>query len=81
MYLEIHTPDQQIFEGEVSSATFPGLDGSFQILNNHAPLVSALGKGNVRYKVGKSESEVTIDGGVVEVLNNRVIVLAESAVK
>ncbi len=81
MYLEIHTPDQQIFEGEVSSATFPGLDGSFQILNNHAPLVSALGKGNVRYKYNKSESEVTIDGGVVEVLNNRVIVLAESAVK
>ena len=81
MYLEIYTPDQQVFEGEVLSASFPGTDGSFQILNNHAPLVSTLGKGLVVYKDKKNEFEITIDGGVVEVLNNRVIVLAESVVK
>jgi len=81
MYLEIYTPDQKIFEGEVSSATFPGADGSFQILDNHAPLISALAKGNIRYLEKKQESEVSIDGGVVEVLQNRVVVLAESVVK
>jgi F-type H+-transporting ATPase subunit epsilon len=81
MYLEIYTPDEQVFEGEVLSASFPGTDGSFQILNNHAPLVSTLGKGTVVYKDKKNEFEVTIDGGVVEVLNNRVIVLAEAVIK
>ena len=81
MYLEIYTPDQKIFEGEVISATFPGADGAFQILNNHAPLISALDKGNIRYQEKKLESEVSIDGGVVEVLQNRVVVLVESVVK
>ena len=80
MYLDFYTPDQQVFEGEVDSASFPGTDGSFQILNNHAPLVSALGKGAIVYKDGKQVLEVTVDGGVVEVLNNRVIVLAESII-
>lgn len=81
MYLEIYTPDKQVFEGEVLSASFPGTDGSFQILNNHAPLVSTLGKGRLVYKNKKKEFVVTIDGGVVEVLNNRVIVLAESVIE
>jgi F-type H+-transporting ATPase subunit epsilon len=81
MYLEIVTPDQKVFEGEVLSATFPGTDGSFQILNHHAPLLSTLKKGTIIYKDKKSEYEVTVDGGVVEVLNNKVIVLAESVVE
>ena len=80
MYLEIVTPDQKVFEGEVQSATFPGTDGSFQILNHHAPLLSTLKKGKIVYKDKKNEYDVTIDGGVVEVLNNKVIVLAESIV-
>ena len=81
MYLEIVTPDQTVFEGEVLSATFPGTDGSFQILNHHAPLLSTLKKGTIVYKDKKNEFDVTIDGGVVEVLNNKVIVLAESVVE
>ena len=81
MYLEIVTPDQKVFEGEVLSATFPGTDGSFQILNHHAPLLSTLKKGRIVYKDKKNEFEVMIDGGVVEVLNNKVIVLAEAIVK
>ena len=81
MYLEIYTPDQSVFEGEVDSASFPGTDGSFQILNNHAPLVSTLGKGIIVYKDKKNETELMIDGGVIEVLNNRVIVLAESIIE
>ena len=80
MYLEIVTPDQKVFEGEVLSATFPGTDGSFQILNHHAPLLSTLKKGPIVYKDKKNEYDLTIDGGVVEVLNNKVIVLAESIV-
>ena len=47
MYLEIVTPDKKVFEGEVLSVSFPGTDGSFQVLNNHAPLVSTLAKGTV----------------------------------
>lgn len=81
MYLEIVTPDEKYFEGEVSVVTFPGSDGSFQIMNNHAPLVSSLAKGDVIYKNKEGEYDVLIDGGVVEVLNNRVVVLAESILK
>ena len=81
MYLEIVTPDQKVFEGEVISATFPGIDGSFQVLNNHAPLLSTLKKGTIVYKDKKNEYDVMVDGGVVEVLNNKVIVLAESIIE
>ncbi len=81
MYLEIVTPDEKIFEGEVESATFPGNHGSFQILNNHAPLISSLGKGDIRYTEEKKKEEfITVDGGVVEVLHNKVVVLAEKIV-
>jgi F-type H+-transporting ATPase subunit epsilon len=81
MYLEIVTPDQKVFEGEVISVTFPGTDGSFQVLNNHAPLLSTLKKGTIIYKDKKNEYDVIVDGGVVEVLNNKVIVLAEAIVE
>ena len=49
MHLEIITPENTVFEGEVSSATFPGSNGSFQVLNNHAPIISSLGKGSVSF--------------------------------
>ncbi len=85
MYLEIITPDKTYFQGEVDQATFPGSGGSFQVLNNHAALISTLGKGElsftkIREKDGSKREEniVVVDGGVVEVLNNRIIVLAES---
>lgn len=81
MYLEIVTPDKKVYEGEVVAATFPGVDGFFQVLNNHAPLVSILSKGLIVYRNKEEEFEITIDGGVVEVLNNRVIVLAEAVVE
>lgn len=81
MYLEIVTPDQKVFEGEVISVTFPGTDGSFQVLNNHAPLLSTLKKGTIVYKDKNNEYDVIVDGGVVEVLNNKVVVLAEAIVE
>jgi F-type H+-transporting ATPase subunit epsilon len=81
MHLEIITPDKTIFEGEVVSATFPGSKGSFQVLNNHAALISSLAKGKVLYKVGDNEQEIVVNGGVVEVLNNHIILLAEEIVE
>ncbi|CAD5247057.1 MULTISPECIES: ATP synthase F1 subunit epsilon [unclassified Imperialibacter] len=78
MYLEIITPDRKVFEGEVDAATFPGSDGSFQVLNNHAPIISSLAKGDLIYKTKEGSKILIVDGGVVEVRNNHVIVLAES---
>ena len=82
MFLEIITPDEKIFEGEVESATFPGSNGSFQVLNDHAPLVSSMKKGDIKYiqiiENKPKETYMAVSGGVVEVLNNQIIVLAES---
>lgn len=77
MHLEIITPEKKIFEGEVSAATFPGADGIFQILNDHAPLVSLLKDGVVEYKSKELSEKILITGGVVEVLKNKVILLAD----
>lgn len=78
MHLEIITPDKKVFEGEVNIVTFPGSDGSFQVLNNHAPLVSLLKDGVIEYKTSdKDATQVAITGGVVEVLKNKVVVLAD----
>ena len=79
MHIEIVTPDQKVFSGEVASATFPGSDGSFQVLDNHAALISTLGQGNIVLKAAsQSDRVIGVDGGVVEVLRNRVTVLAEA---
>jgi len=77
MHLEIITPDETIFEGEVESATFPGSKGSFQVLKNHAALISSLDKGKVIYKTNNEEKEMVVNGGIVEVLDNNIILLAE----
>ncbi len=78
MNLEIITPDKKVYAGEATSVTFPGTEGQFQVLNFHAPLVSTLGKGDVVIDTGSSKQTFVIDGGVVEVLNNKVLVLAEA---
>jgi F-type H+-transporting ATPase subunit epsilon len=77
MHLEILTPEKKIFEGEVSVATLPGADGSFQVLDNHAPLISLLKEGTIEYKDKNARHTVHITGGVVEVLSNKVMVLAD----
>ena len=79
MHLEIITPDKTLFEGEVDAATFPGSKGSFQVLKNHASLISSLDKGKVILKSNKEIHEILISGGIVEVLKNNIIVLAEEA--
>ncbi len=81
MQLEILTPEKKVYEGDVAIVTFPGTDGSFQVLDDHAPLISLLSEGVVEYKSKSGNREtVKITGGVVEVLRNRVIVLADGVV-
>ena len=80
MYLEILTPEKKVFEGDVVIATFPGADGSFQIMDNHAPLISLLKEGLVEYKSKDSTNTLEITGGVVEVLKNKVVLLADGIV-
>lgn len=77
MYLEILTPEKKVFEGEVVIATFPGADGSFQIMDHHAPLISLLKGGTVEYKSKDASNSLVITGGVVEVLKNKVVLLAD----
>jgi F-type H+-transporting ATPase subunit epsilon len=76
--LEIITPDKKLFEGSVKSAVFPGSEGSFGVLNNHAPMIATLREGKVELvEENNNKVEFSIKGGVVEVLKNNVIVLAE----
>ena len=96
MQVEIITPEMEIFKGEAEAVQFPGLDGSFQVLSGHAPIISALVKGDLKVNltenfiaddhtselVSKDGNDqkvirVAIKGGVMEMLNNKVIVLAE----
>lgn len=77
MTIEILSPDKLIFSGEADAIQLPGLDGSLGVLKNHAPLISALEKGLVKITAGGQDSHYEINGGVVEVFKNRVIVLSE----
>lgn len=78
MHLEIVTPDKTIFEGEASLVQLPGLDGSFEVLNHHTPMIAGLSKGKVKLvNNDKEEKFFEINGGVIEVLQNKVLVLAQ----
>ena len=77
MHLEIITPDQTVFSGEAESVVVPGIDGLLGILNSHAPLISTLQEGEVKITSNGKEELFGINGGVVEVLNNKVMILAE----
>ena len=78
MLLEIITPENKLFEGEVTSVKFPGTDGEFGVLNNHAPIISTLTKGSIVVIDNNNESKnFEINGGVIEMQNNKIIVLAD----
>jgi F-type H+-transporting ATPase subunit epsilon len=80
MTLEILTPERRLYSGEVYGVQLPGIDGKFEVLNRHAPLVSALGKGNVKViKDKNTTSFFSIESGFIEVLNNKATVLVEGA--
>lgn len=79
MHLEILTPQKTIFNGEIKLLKVPGSQGSFEILKNHAPIISTLEKGQVKIVTNKDEViQYTIDAGVVQAVDNKITVLAES---
>ena len=78
MKLEIITPEQIYFSGEVTSVTLPGTTGLFTVWENHAPFISSLTKGKISYSVDKNETELTVDGGFAEISKNVVTVCVEA---
>jgi F-type H+-transporting ATPase subunit epsilon len=80
MTLEILTPETKLYSGDVYGIQLPGIAGSFEVLDKHAPLVAALGKGNIKVLKTKTDFDnYTIESGFVEVLNNKTTVLVEGA--
>ena len=80
MTLEILTPEQKIFSGEVYGVQLPGISGLFEVLDKHAPLVSALKEGKLKVLIDKNSiSSYAIQSGFVEVINNKTTVLVEGA--
>ena len=78
MILEIITPETKVYEGEVKSVLLPGANGKFEVLNNHAPIISTLTAGQVRVINNNDQKELfDINGGVIEMQNNKIIVLAD----
>ena len=78
MMLEILSPEQKLFSGEVESVTLPGTLGKFTVLKRHAPLISSLNQGEIKYRLKNGdEQRVAIRNGFVEVLKNHVSVCIE----
>ena len=82
MKIEIITPDKKVYEGDIKSIRVPGRKGSFQVLKDHAPIISTLDNGTViMVDQNNNEKRIDIDGGVIEVKMNKIILLAESVKK
>ncbi len=80
MQLDIYTPEHKVYSGKVYGIQLPGTEGSFEILENHAPMIAALGKGKMKVLKDKNSAEsYEISGGFVEMLNNKASVLIEDA--
>ena len=92
MFLEIVTPESSIFQGDVESVTVPGVDGEFQMLNNHAAIVSLLKEGTISIggditiekayqnkftKGDKNKFELVIKSGTIELNDNKIIILVD----
>ncbi len=77
MDIEIITPDENLFKGETDKVIIPAASGLMGILKDHAPLITVLKSGDIVVSSAKGEQTFTVKGGVVEVLNNKIIVLAE----
>jgi len=79
MKIEIITPEKKIFEGEIKSVRVPGKKGSFQVLKDHAPIISTLENGPViMVDNDEKETRYEITSGVIEVKSNKIILLADS---
>jgi F-type H+-transporting ATPase subunit epsilon len=82
MILDILTPEQSVFSGEIKLVKVPGSNGSFEVMENHAPIISSLDKGELKI-IPKEGADIfyQIEGGVIEVNNNKAIVLVEKILK
>lgn len=78
MHLEIITPDKKVFSGEISAVQVPGSKGSFSVLEYHAPIISTLEEGRIKVVERGAETFYQISGGIIEVKDNKVYILAES---
>jgi F-type H+-transporting ATPase subunit epsilon len=84
MQLEILTPEKRLYQGDVYGIQLPGVTGSFEVLDRHAPIVSALRKGTVKVLLDRNGDKTTsfdIQGGFIEVIGNKASVLVEGAVE
>ncbi|MBI1194001.1 MAG: ATP synthase F1 subunit epsilon [Bacteroidetes bacterium] len=79
MQVEILTPAGQVFQGEADLVQLPGVDGLFEVLNNHAPMIAALAAGRIKLAKSGVESFYAVQAGFVEVLKNKVAILVEGA--
>ena len=82
MNLEILTPERKVFSGDVYGVQLPGVEGSFEVLERHAPLVAALKAGRLKILMDKKQHDLAffnIQSGFVEVIHNKVTVLVEGA--
>lgn len=77
MELIVLTPEKEIYSGSIESVQLPGVNGKFEILNGHAPIVASLTKGEVRVLSGSEKKVFNIEKGFVEVLNNEVSLLVQ----
>ena len=76
--IEIVSPVKMVYSGEVNSVSIPGTSGSFQVLQNHSPLISTFSVGKIKIEKDSEIIEFSTSGGVFEVKSNKAIVLAES---
>ena len=77
MKVNIISPEKLVYEGEVTLLQLPGIDGLFQILNNHAPIISVLSKGKIRLVTKDEELFIPINSGVIECSNNIIQILIQ----
>jgi len=78
LFLEIISLSRQVFSGEIKSITVPGTKGRFQVLKNHAPIISTFEIGMIRVDLSGKQKHFATAGGTIEVLNNKILVLADS---
>ena len=81
MLLNILTPELKVFSGEVESVQLPGMEGKFQVLDNHAPMIASIVEGVVKIKSAAGKQEFKVKSGIVEVLKNNVSVLTEGIIQ
>ena len=78
MEIEVITPEKKLYRGQVKLVKVPGTKGSFEILRNHAPIISTLEKGTIKIVSNDDETvHIDVEGGIIEVMRNHIIVLAD----